>query len=112
MKEIIREGMSEEGPLFDDEVLIDYVGIELDGKVFIDSRDEKEKCRFSLGRGEVIKGWEIAVGTMKRGEIAQFVCSPKYGYGFKGEKKYQSATNVIFQIELIDFFGKKRIEKN
>jgi FKBP-type peptidyl-prolyl cis-trans isomerase len=54
----------------------------------------------------VIPVWDIGVSTMKRGEIARFVSIPKYAYGSKGEKKYRSATNVIFEIELVDFIGK------
>lgn len=45
---------------------------------------------------------------MKRGEIARFMSTPKYAYGSKGEKTYRSATNVIFEIELLDFIGKQK----
>lgn len=54
----------------------------------------------------MIPVWDIGVSTMKRGEIARFFSIPKYAYGSKGEKKYKSATNLIFEIELIDFAGK------
>ena len=106
MKEIIRQGISDDKPLFDDQVYIDYVGSELDGKIFVNSRDRNEKFSFSLGKGEVIPTWDIGVATMKRAEIARFVSTPKYAYGLKGEKKFRSATNVIFEIELLDFVGK------
>ena len=108
LKEIVREGTSDDKPLFDDQVLIHYTGTELDGKIFVNSRERDEKFGFSLGKGEVISAWDIGVATMKRGEIARFLTTPKYGYGSKGDKKYRSATNVIFQIELLDFQGKKK----
>lgn len=46
------------------------------------SKGEQEK--FTFKDGSTIKGWDIAVGSMKIGEKAKFVCSPKYGYGEKG----------------------------
>ncbi len=111
MKEIVREGIIDDKPLFDDQVFIHYVGSELDGKIFINSRDRDEKFSFSLGKGEVIPAWDIGVTTMKRGEIARFISTPKYAYGSKGEKKYRSATNVIFEIELLDFQGKINLSR-
>ncbi len=106
MKEIVHEGINDDKPLFDDQVFIHYVGSELDGKIFVNSRERDEKFSFSLGKKEVIPVWDIGVSTMKRGEIARFFSTPKYAYGSKGEKKYRSATNVIFEIELLDFQGK------
>ncbi|CAF3713293.1 unnamed protein product [Rotaria sp. Silwood1] len=102
-KEIVRQGINDDKPLFDDQAFIHYVGSEVDGKIFVNSRDRDEKFNFSLGKGEVIPAWDLGVATMKRGEIARFFSIPKYAYGSKGEKKYQSATSVIFEIELLDF---------
>ncbi|CAF3467973.1 unnamed protein product [Rotaria socialis] len=107
MKEIVRQGIDDDKPMFDDQVFIHYVGSEMDGTVFINSRDRNEKFSFSLGRREVIQAWDLGVATMKRGEIARFFSKPKYAYGLKGEnKRMGSATNVIFEIELLDFVGK------
>ncbi len=106
MKEIVHEGINDDKPLFDDQVFIHYVGSELDRKIFVNSRERDEKFSFSLGKKEVIPAWDIGVNTMKHGEIARFLSTPKYAYGSKGEKKYRSATNVIFEIELLDFQGK------
>ncbi len=106
IKEIVREGINDDKPLYDDQVFIHYVGSELDGKIFVNSRERDENFSFSLCKGEVIPAWDFGVRTMKRGEIARFLATPKYAYGSKGEKKYRSATNVIFEIELLDFQGK------
>ncbi|UJR16994.1 hypothetical protein I4U23_003892 [Adineta vaga] len=106
IKQIVRQGSGDDKPLYDDQVTIHYVGSELDGKVFSNSRDRDEKVSFSLGKNEVIPAWDLGAATMKRGEIARFFAKPKYAYGVKGEKKYRSATSVIFEIELLDFVGK------
>lgn len=34
--------------------------------------------------GQVIKGWDVGVATMKRGERAMFTIKPEYGYGESG----------------------------
>ncbi|CAF1203312.1 unnamed protein product, partial [Rotaria sordida] len=112
IKEIIRQGINDDNPLFDDQVFIHYIGSELDGKIFVNSRDRDEKFNFSLGKGDVIPAWDLGVATMKRGEIARFFSIPKYAYGSKGEKRYQSATSVIFEIELLDFVGKDLSDEN
>ncbi|CAF1662587.1 unnamed protein product, partial [Adineta ricciae] len=106
VKEIVRQGNGDDKPTFDDQVTIHYVGSELDGKVFSDSRERDEKVTFSLGKNEVIPAWDLGAASMKRGEIARIFARPKYAYGLKGEKKYRSATSVIFEIELLDFVGK------
>jgi FK506-binding protein 4/5 len=109
LKEIVREGSDEEKPWFDDKVSIHYTGTLLDGTVFNTSRNQDEKFSFNLGRGEVIKAWDMGVATMKRGEIARFFSKPKYAYGLKGlPGKVESATSVIFEIELVDCIGKSK----
>ena len=70
--------------------------------VFENSRDQKNKVTFNLTRCEVFKAWDIGVGTMKRGEVILF-----YAYDLKRlPEKVESATNVIFEIELFDCVGK------
>ncbi|CAF0799168.1 unnamed protein product [Adineta steineri] len=106
-KEIVHESTDDEAPWFDDKVTIHYIGTLADGTVFANTREKDEKVSFNLGRGEVIKAWDMAVATMKRGEIAKFFSKPKYAYGLKGiPGKVESATSVIFEIELIDCIGK------
>lgn len=54
----------------------------------------------------MIKAWDIALQTMKRGAKAQILSKLKFAYGLKGYKeKVPSATSVLFIIELIDFHG-------
>ena len=106
-KQIVRENPDGEIPMFDDRVYIHYTGSLLDGTVFLDSRERTNQYTFNLGRGEVVKAWDIGVATMRCGEIARFLSKPKYAYGLKGlEGKVESATTVIFEIELFVCEGK------
>jgi FK506-binding protein 4/5 len=88
-------------------VSVHYVGTLLDGTKFDSSRDRNQKFDFDLGKGSVIKAWDIGVATMRRGEICRLTCKPEYAYGESGsgEKIGPNAT-LIFEIELFDFTGK------
>lgn len=106
LKEIIREGTNDEMAMYDDRTEIHYIGSLLDGTVFENSRDRGKPITFNLGKGDVLKAWDIGVATMKRGEIAKFLSKPKYAYGLKGlEGKVPTASSVFFEIELLNFEG-------
>ncbi|CAF0995714.1 unnamed protein product [Adineta ricciae] len=106
LKEIIKEGSGDEHPLPNDKVFVHYVGTLLDGTKFDSSRDRNQKFEFEIGKGAVIKAWDIGVATMKRGEICRLVCKPEYAYGEtgSGDKIGPNAT-LIFEVELFDFIG-------
>jgi FK506-binding protein 4/5 len=106
LKEIIKEGYGDERPSTNDKVSVHYVGTLLDGTKFDSSRDRNQKFDFDLGKGSVIKAWDIGVATMRRGEICRLICKPEYAYGENGsgEKIGPNAT-LIFEIELFDFTG-------
>lgn len=56
--------------------------------------------------GSVIKAWDLAVATMKRGELCVIQCKAEYGYGKKGSKpKIPPNSTLIFEIELFDWKG-------
>lgn len=48
--------------------------------------DQSDALQFTLGQGDVITGWEVAVGAMQVGERARITCSPAYAYGDVGLK--------------------------
>ncbi|XP_056622793.1 peptidyl-prolyl cis-trans isomerase FKBP4 [Triplophysa dalaica] len=100
------EGTGTELPMIGDKVFVHYVGTLLDGTQFDSSRDRGEKFSFELGKGQVIKAWDIGVATMKIGEICQLVCKPEYAYGAAGNPpKIPPNATLMFQVELFDFHG-------
>ncbi len=54
------------------------------GKKFDSSRDRGRPFKFSIGKGQVIRGWDEGVARMSVGEKAKLTCSPDYAYGEKG----------------------------
>ena len=47
-------------------------------------RSPPQTFKFSLGEGKVIGGWEVALSSMRPGELATITVSPQYAYGEKG----------------------------
>ncbi|XP_054854750.1 peptidyl-prolyl cis-trans isomerase FKBP4 [Eublepharis macularius] len=100
-------GVGTECPMIGDKVTVHYTGWLLDGTKFDSSRDRNDKFSFDFGKGEVIKAWDIAVGTMTIGELCRITCKPEYAYGTAGSPpKIPPNATLIFEIELFDFKGK------
>ncbi|KAG0424766.1 hypothetical protein HPB47_028032 [Ixodes persulcatus] len=104
LKEIIKPGVGEDSPQESNTVYVHYTGKLLDGTVFDSSRTRGEKFEFVLGKGNVIKAWDIGVATMKKGEVAILTCSSEYAYGKRGSPpKIPADATLIFEVELFDW---------
>ncbi|GMP23066.1 hypothetical protein CsSME_00000808 [Camellia sinensis var. sinensis] len=53
-------------------------------EVFDTTHEDNTIFTFELGKGNVIKGWDIALRTMKVGEVAKLTLKPEYAYGSTG----------------------------
>jgi len=107
LKEIIRQGTDpDDKPWKGDKVQVHYTGTLEDGTKFDSSVDRGDKFSFTLGRGEVIKGWDIGVASMSRGESAVYTIKSDYAYGPTGSPpKIPGGATLIFEIELFEFEG-------
>src|SRR2546423_10210844 len=65
-------------------VSVHYTGWTTDGKKFDSSKDRGQAFIFSLGRGEVIRGWDEGVAGMKVGGKRKLTIPPSLGYGSPG----------------------------
>jgi len=95
-------------PKAGDEVTVHYVGtLEADGSEFDSSRGRDQPFKFTLGQGDVIKGWDLGVATMKKGEVARFTLAPSFAYGTEGSPpKIPADAVLVFEVELLDFISK------
>ena len=89
-----------------DRVTVHYTGTLEDGTKFDSSVDRGEKFQFNLGKQEVIKGWDMGVASMAKGEVAVFTIKSDYAYGSSGSPpKIPPGATLVFEIELFEFEG-------
>ncbi len=101
---VVNEVVVGNGPLAEpgDTLTVHYVGTLSDGKVFDSSRDRDIPLTFTLGVGQVIRGWDEGLFGMRVGGKRQLTISPEYGYGEQGAGPIPPNSTLIFEIELLN----------
>jgi peptidylprolyl isomerase len=83
-------------------VTVDYVGKLTNGTVFDASKNHGGTFQFVIGEGQVIKGWDQGVMSMRVGGERKLIIPPALGYGAAGAGGVipPNAT-LIFQVKLL-----------
>jgi len=103
-KKILKKGEGWKTPTTGGDVKVHYVGTLLDGTKFDSSRDRGDPFSFTLGVGQVIKGWDTGVASMLKGEVALLTCKSEYAYGKAGSPpKIPPNATLQFEVELISW---------
>ncbi|CAI5970861.1 unnamed protein product [Closterium sp. NIES-64] len=109
-KLIVKAGDGWDKPEAGDEVSVHYTGTLLDGTKFDSSVDRGEPFNFKLGQGQVIKGWDKGIASMKKGEKAVFTIKPEYAYGEAGSPPTIPPNATLkFEVELLSWISVKDI---
>eukprot|EP00257_Ricinus_communis_P019949 XP_015579076.1 70 kDa peptidyl-prolyl isomerase [Ricinus communis] len=103
-KRILKRGISWQTPFPGDEVEVHFNG-HVEGGACLDStRDKGAPFVFKLDQGEVIKGLDEGIATMKKGERAIFKVPPNLGYGEAGSPPLvPSNASLVFDVEMISW---------
>ena len=82
-------------------VTVHYDGRLADGAPFDSSRERGQPFVFTLGRGEVIRGWEIGIAGMKPGGQRRLTIPPEYAYGDRDLGIIPPGSTLVFDVELL-----------
>jgi FKBP-type peptidyl-prolyl cis-trans isomerase FkpA len=86
-----------------DKVKVHYTGMLLDGTKFDSSVDRGQPFEFTLGVGQVIRGWDEGIAMMNVGSEATFILPSHMAYGERGAgSDIPPFAPLVFEVELLD----------
>jgi FKBP-type peptidyl-prolyl cis-trans isomerase FkpA len=82
-------------------VKVHYYGVLTDGTMFDNSYRRGDVFTFTLGQGQVIKGWDEGIALLKTGGQATLIIPHELGYGERGAPpSIPPKSELIFHVEL------------
>ncbi|KAI8013268.1 Peptidyl-prolyl cis-trans isomerase FKBP62 [Camellia lanceoleosa] len=113
IKKILKEGEGYDRPNDGATVKLKLIGKLQDGTIFLKKGhdNDEELFEFKTDEEQVVEGLDIAVMTMKKGEIALLTVAPEYAFG-SSESHQELAvvppnSYVFYEVELVSFDKKK-----
>ena len=91
-----------ESPKFGKPVTVHYTGTLEDGTKFDSSVDRGQPYEFPIGVGQVIRGWDEGLMSMKVGGKRKLIIPPDLGYGARGKGTIPPNATLYFDVELLD----------
>lgn len=98
---VLEKGTGEIETKNGDTIAVHYIGTFEDGTKFDSSLDRGEPFSFTVGAGQVIKGWDQGTLEMKVGEKRKLVIPSELGYGEMGIGIIPPNATLIFEVELV-----------
>jgi len=77
--------------------VVHYTGYLTDGTKFDSSVDRGQPFSFVIGQGEVIRGWDEGVATMKVGGKRRLTIPPDLGYGARRRRRHPAQRDACLR---------------
>jgi len=102
LKKLVLKHGESDSPNEGEKVSCHYSGfLRTNGEMFDSSRERGDLFKFEIGKGSVIKGWDVGIATMKVGERAILRCRSDFAYGEKGSPpKIPADATLDFVVQL------------
>lgn len=104
---VIGEGTAAEAGT---DIAVHYIGRLTDGTVFDSSLDRGVPFIFTLGVGQVIRGWDEGLVGMRVGGRRLLTIPPEYAYGDQEVGPIPANSTLIFEVELLGVDGAESTE--
>jgi len=88
------------------DVIVHYAGWLADGTQFDSSKEKQDPFEFTLGKKEVMPGWEEGLSGMKVGGTRKLIIPPQLAFGEKVVGGIGPNAMLIFEVELISIQDK------
>lgn len=86
----------------DSKVKVHYTGKFVDGRVFDSSIERGEPIELTVGKQQVIPGWELTLLQMRAGDKVTVIIPSKKGYGSQGSRGgIPPYTPLVFEMEVM-----------
>ncbi|MCJ1235478.1 Peptidyl-prolyl cis-trans isomerase fpr2 [Varicellaria rhodocarpa] len=95
-----------------DKIDVHYSGtLASDGSKFDSSYDRGQPLTFTVGNGQVIKGWDQGLLDMCIGDKRKLTIPPEFGYGQRAMgSKIPAGSTLVFETELMGIAGVSKDE--
>mmetsp|Transcript_37440 Transcript_37440/g.42785 ORF Transcript_37440/g.42785 Transcript_37440/m.42785 type:complete len:116 (-) Transcript_37440:130-477(-) len=102
-KKTIKPGDGVSYPEKGDTLQMTYIGkLKTNGQQFDSSFRKGRPFKFTIGIGQVIKGWDEGVAQMSLGETAELEITSDYGYGARGAGNViPPNADLVFEVQLL-----------
>jgi len=85
-----------------DKVGMRYIGKLQKTNAVFDSNKKGKPFTFTLGAGEVIKGWDIGINGLRLGAEARLTIPAHLAYGSKAQPGIPSQSTLIFDVKVME----------
>ncbi len=110
LKYIIHEKGKGVQPKPGEKVTVHYEGRLMNDTIFDTSYKRGQPFTFTLGQGQVIKGWDEGIALLNEGDSATFIIPPDLGYGQQSAGPIPANSTLKFTVKLVKVLPEIKVE--